>query len=101
MTSTGDQLPEPLYHIDLACVRHVAAAVLAARSGYCRDYIACLARQGRIAGRQLGTHWYADERSFWSFFLDQERLREERRRQLAARRRLEYLAAQSAAARPL
>jgi hypothetical protein len=93
---TRRSLPAPLYHIDIDGTRHVAAAVLAAQSGYCRDYIARLARQHRIAGRQLGTHWYIDEVSFWEFFVRQEALHAERRSRLAAVRHLEYRAAQSA-----
>ena len=88
--------PAPLFHIDIDGARHVAAAVLAAKSGYTRDYIARLARQHRIAGRQLGTHWYINEVSFWEFFMRQEALRAERRLQLASLRRLEYYNAQSA-----
>jgi hypothetical protein len=86
----------PLFHIEIDGVRHVAAAVLAAKSGYSRDYIARLARQHRISGRQLGTHWYIDELSFWNFFLQQQALREERRMLLAAARRREHQTAQSA-----
>ena len=93
--------PGPLYHIDIEGVRHVAAAVLAAQSGYCRDYIARLARQGRIDGRQLGSSWYINERSLWSFVVEQEALREERRRRLTALRNLEYRAAQRVQNNPL
>jgi hypothetical protein len=88
--------PAPLFHIDIDGARHVAAAVLAAKSGYTRDYIARLARQGRITGRQLGTHWYISEVSFLEFFMRQEALHAERRLQLAVLRRLEYHDAQSA-----
>jgi hypothetical protein len=86
---TQRPLPAPLFHIDIDAVRHVAAAALAANSGYCRDYIARLARQGRISGRQLGTHWYIDERSFWHFFIEQEVHRAERRMLLSADRKRE------------
>jgi hypothetical protein len=92
---TQRTLPAPLFHIDIDGARHVAAAVLAAQSGYTRDYIARLARQHRIAGRQLGTHWYVNELSFWEFFIEQEALHAKRRHQLAVARRLEYHAAQS------
>lgn len=93
---TRRSLSAPLFHIDIDGSRHVAAAVLAAQSGYTRDYIARLARQHRIAGRQLGTHWYINELSFWEFFMQQEALRAERRHQLAVSRRLEYHDAQPA-----
>jgi len=93
---TQRSLSAPLYHIDIDGARHVAAAVLAAQSGYTRDYIARLARQHRIAGRQLGTHWYINEVSFWEFLMRQEALRAERAHQLGLIRRLEYGDAQSA-----
>lgn len=86
----------PLFHIEIDGVRHVAAAVLAAKSGYSRDYIARLARHRRIAGRQLGTRWYIDELSFWTFFVQQEAQRVARRTLLASSRRREYQTAQSA-----
>jgi hypothetical protein len=92
---TKRTLPAPLFHIDIDGARHIAAAVLSAQSGYTRDYIARLARQHRIAGRQLGTHWYINEVSFWEFFMRQEALHAERRHQLAVVRRLEYYNAQS------
>jgi hypothetical protein len=93
---TQRTLPAPLFHIDIDGARHIAAAVLAAQSGYTRDYIARLARQHRIAGRQLGTHWYINEVSFWEFFMRQDALHAERRHQLGVIRRLEYHDAQSA-----
>jgi cytidylate kinase len=93
---TRRDLPAPLFHIDIDGSRHVAAAVLAAQSGYTRDYIARLARQHRIEGRQLGTHWYINEASFREFIVQQEASRAERRHQLAAVRRNEYYDAQSA-----
>jgi hypothetical protein len=86
---TQEAHPGPLYRIDISGARHVAAAVLAAESGYCRDYIARLARQRRIAGCQLGRQWYIDERSFWSFFVEQEMQRARRRILLSAERRRE------------
>lgn len=87
---TQKALPGPLYHVEIDGVRHIAASVLAARSGYCRDYIARLARQHRINGRQLGTHWYIEERSFWEFFLEQQAKAAERRLLLSADRKREW-----------
>jgi hypothetical protein len=97
---TQQTLAGPLFHIDIDGVRHVAASVIAAESGYCGDYVARLARWGRIAGRKLGTHWYIDEKSFRTFVTQQEALREERRRQLVALRNLQYHATQSAQNNP-
>ena len=57
-------LQGPLYQIVIDGLRHVAAGTLAAQSGYCRDYIARLARQRRIAGRKVGRHWFIEEKSF-------------------------------------
>jgi hypothetical protein len=91
---TQQTLAGPLFHIDIDGARHVAAGVFAKESGYRRDYIARLARKHRIEGRQLGTHWYIDERSFRDFLSEQEALREQRRRRLVALRNLEYRAAQ-------
>ena len=92
---TQRALPAPLFHIDIDGVRHVAAARLAAQSGYCRDYITRLARECRIAGRRLGTDWYIDERSFWNFFIEQEARNAQRRIDLASARRREFESAQS------
>lgn len=95
---TQEAHPGPLYRIDIAGVPYVAAAVLAAQTGYCRDYIARLARQHRIDGRQLGRQWYIEEKSFRDFLSEQEALREQRRRRLVALRNLEYRIAQPARA---
>ena len=76
--------PGPLFHIHIDGARYVAAGVLAAESGYCRDYIARLARQHRIAGRQLGKIWYIAEEPFWMFVIEQEKERELRRARMAA-----------------
>jgi len=86
----------PLFHIEIDGVRHAAAAILAAKSGYSRDYIARLARQRRISGRQLGRDWYIDELSFWHFFIQQKAHRAQQRILLASVRRREYQTAQSA-----
>jgi hypothetical protein len=76
--------PGPLFHIVIDGARYVAAGVLAAESGYCRDYIARLARQHRIAGRQLGKIWYIAEEPFWVFVIEQEKERELRRARMSA-----------------
>jgi hypothetical protein len=81
---TQRTLPAPLFHIDIDGARYVAAGVLAAESGYCRDYIARLARQHRIAGRQLGKIWYIAEEPFWMFVIEQEKERELRRSRMTA-----------------
>jgi len=87
---TREAPPGSLYHIDIDGVRYVAAGKLAAQSGYCRDYIARLARQHRIAGRKVGRHWFIEEKSFQEFCREQEIEREVRRRVLTIKRRLEW-----------
>jgi hypothetical protein len=79
--------PGPLFHIDIDGTRYIAAGVLAVESGYGRDYIARLARQHRIAGRQLGRIWYIAEEPFWMFVIEQEKERELRRARMAAHSR--------------
>ena len=36
-------------------------------SGYVRDYVARLCREGKVAGRQLGRLWYVNLDSFAAF----------------------------------
>jgi hypothetical protein len=87
--------PGPLFHIVIDGTRYVAAGMLATESGYSRDYIARLARQHRIAGRQLGKLWYIAEESFWMFVIEQEKERELRRARMAALSRRRFHAHQA------
>jgi hypothetical protein len=88
--------PGPLFHIVIDGARYVAAGVLAAESGYCRDYITQLARRHRITGRQLGKIWYIAEEPFWMFVIEQEKERELRRSHMAASSRRLFHAHQAA-----
>ena len=83
-------LPARLFHLDIDGVRYLAAKVLAVRSGYSRDYIARLARERRINGRQLGAHWYVEPYSFWNFYVEQKEKRKKQRKELSDYRRRQY-----------
>jgi hypothetical protein len=84
---------EKQYEVLIDGVPHVAAGKLAAEHGFSRDYIARLARQGTLRGRQLGTHWYVEEIAFRTFLVLREYKRALRRHLLIADRKSEYQAA--------
>ena len=85
-----------VYEIFVDGVRHVAAGKLALDHGISRDYIARLARLGKLRGRQFGTQWYIGEIAFKNFLVLREYQRAAHREQLAADRQREYHAAQAA-----
>ena len=71
----------------------------AKRIAYSRDYLAKLAREQKIIATQIGRQWFVDMSSLQTFLdsvaLEQEvrkqQLREERKRELSAKRELETL----------
>jgi hypothetical protein len=64
--------------------RYVSAARAAKESGFVRDYIARLCRQGVVRGQQIDSAWYVDPKSLQQFLSDrkdhQDRRNEELRR---------------------
>jgi hypothetical protein len=78
-------------------VPYLSAGELAAHHGLCRDYIARLARHGKLRGRQFAGQWFIDETSFKNFLVLREYEHAARREQLAADRQREYRIAQAAA----
>src|ERR1700689_5729110 len=64
--------------------RYVSAARAAKESGFVRDYIARLCRQGVVRGQQIDSAWYVDPKSLQQFLTDrkdrQDRRNEELRR---------------------
>src|ERR1019366_9124650 len=68
MNSAGTDSPVATSnHIFFDGVRYVPAGEIAAAHGYVRDWIARLARHGKIRGRLLGNIWYVDEQSFAAY----------------------------------
>jgi len=47
--------------------RYLPAREIARTHGYVRDYVARLCREGKVAGRRLGTLWYVNPDSFAAF----------------------------------
>jgi hypothetical protein len=68
----------------------IPAAEAARSSGLNRDYVARLARTGKISGEQRGGDWYVSLESLHDFSHRQKRLQEERRVQLMQERKNEY-----------
>ena len=79
--------------ISIDGVRYVSASQAAAEFGFVGDYVARLARTGKIRGRQLGRNWYVDRDALERFSARQEHLREVRRHELVRERIAEYRAA--------
>ncbi|TSC87231.1 MAG: cell wall surface anchored protein [Parcubacteria group bacterium Gr01-1014_8] len=71
-------------------VRYISAQEAATSLGFSRDYIARLARIGKVKGRQIGKNWYVEFRSVQTFVLEQEYLQGKRRKELAEKRVFEY-----------
>ena len=96
MIAAGGGISKNTHEIFVDGVRHVAAGQLAADYGLDRDYIARLARHGKVRGRQFGTHWFVDDISFKSYLVLREYEHAARREKLAADRQREYRDAQTA-----
>ena len=52
--------------------RFISAGDAARFSGFTRDYIAMLCRQGTLRGKRIGRNWYVDEEALKSFLVVQE-----------------------------
>lgn len=61
----------------------------AQRVGYSRDYVARIAREGKVVAKQRGRQWYVSLASLEQFVADAAYEREVRRRYLSAERRAE------------
>ncbi len=61
---------------------YVSANEAASSSGFTRDYITRLSRQGKINAKRIEKSWYVDKRSLQEFVENQEAQKEIRRRQL-------------------
>lgn len=83
----------------LISVKDAAVAV-----SYTRDYVARLAREGKIVASQVGRQWFVDLTSLKSFSTNSEaheairknQLRDERKRELVAKQQIENLHATAA-----
>src|SRR5665213_2221147 len=70
--------------------RYIPAADAAGISNFTRDYIARLAREGKVVGRQVGRQWYVSQESLRAFLLAQEYSNSQRRGALTRERQQEY-----------
>src|ERR1700733_1738299 len=70
--------------------RYIPAGNAANISNFTRDYIARLAREGKIIGRQIGRQWYVREDSLRAFVIEQEYANSKRRGELTRERQQEY-----------
>src|SRR3989344_325545 len=71
-------------------VRFLSTVDAAARTGFSRDYIYRLCKEGQLAGRRIGKSWYVDNRSLDNFVLEQHTVRSRRREDLSKTRADEY-----------
>lgn len=67
----------------------------ASRVSYSRDYVARLAREGKIVASQIGRQWFVDLTSLQNFSAEATALEEVRRQDLRAERRRELMAKES------
>ena len=70
--------------------RYISAADAAGISNLTRDYIARLAREGKIIGKQVGRGWYVNQESLRTFLVAQEYTNAQRRGALVRERQQEY-----------
>lgn len=67
----------------------------AVRVSYSRDYVARLAREGKIVASQIGRQWFVDPVSLEKFSAEASALEEVRRQELRAERKRELMAKES------
>lgn len=67
----------------------------ASRVSYSRDYVARLAREGKIVASQIGRQWFVDLASLQNFSAEATALEEVRRQDLRAERKRELMAKES------
>ena len=72
-------------------LRYVSAAEAALKCDLHRDYIARLAREGKVQGRRVGRNWYINEDSLKSFVIKQAYRREIRKKSLSSERTRDFL----------
>ncbi len=70
----------------------------ALRVSYSRDYVARLAREGKIVASQIGRQWFVDITSLENFSAEASALEEVRRQELRAERKRELMAKESLSA---
>src|SRR3989344_6123572 len=80
-------------HIFFNGISYIPAADAASRAGLHRDYVARLAREGKVRAKRIGKNWYIDEASFHDFLVRQEYENAKRRKELMHDRRREYIRA--------
>ncbi|MDR3571055.1 MAG: hypothetical protein P4L81_02560, partial [Candidatus Pacebacteria bacterium] len=79
-----------MQEIFLDGAKYISAGDAAAASGFSRDYITRLARDGKILGRQIDRQWYVSHESLNTFLVAQEKAQELRRKALMRERQLEH-----------
>jgi hypothetical protein len=70
--------------------RYISAGDAAGISGLTRDYVARLAREGKVAGRQVGRQWYVGKESMSAFLVGQEYASMQRRGAMIRERQQEW-----------
>ncbi|MEK7098475.1 MAG: helix-turn-helix domain-containing protein, partial [Patescibacteria group bacterium] len=73
--------------------KYISAADAATSFALHRDYVARLARTGKIKAKRVGKNWYVSEKSMQSFVINQEFTNAKRKRDLGFERRRAYVAA--------
>ena len=73
-------------------VKYISAADAAGRFNLTRDYIARLARDGKIRGRRIGKYWFVNDESLDGFLQHVNLQKEVRKRILSQKRASEYQA---------
>ena len=58
--------------------QYISAIEAAQKTGFVRDYIARLCREGKVRGTQIGKNWFVDPHSLDAFIAATERGKEER-----------------------
>ncbi|MFZ2886329.1 MAG: helix-turn-helix domain-containing protein, partial [Minisyncoccia bacterium] len=71
-------------------VRYISAREAALFANVTRDYVARLARNGKIKGKRIGKNWYVEDTSLRTFLVDQESIQAKRNAELMHNRKREY-----------
>ncbi|MBI5003521.1 helix-turn-helix domain-containing protein [Candidatus Kaiserbacteria bacterium] len=71
-------------------MHYVSAREAAESSGFTRDYVGRLCRDGKVCGKRIGKLWYVDKNSFQAFLTTQEYSKSKSRQTLSEQRRNEY-----------
>ncbi|MBI2030940.1 helix-turn-helix domain-containing protein, partial [Candidatus Kaiserbacteria bacterium] len=71
-------------------IQFISTADAAHKTGFSRDYIYRLCKEGRLIGRRVGKSWYVDPRSLTTLLAELEEGHAKRRQELSRQRAEEY-----------